>query len=167
MSAPINPPLERFSGVNPNPVPKEMLNLTGAPRLIPGTVVMARVGSEAIFASEIIPPIDRYLSEFKAKISPEEFDLQREEFEKQRELLIIKSLKSHIESKLIYQDVKRDIPPEGMAGVDRQLSGLFEKSEIPKLMKRENVTTTKELEQKLKTLGSSISQEKKAFIEKR
>jgi parvulin-like peptidyl-prolyl isomerase len=67
---------------------------------------------------------------------------------------------------LIFQDVKRDIPAEGMAGVNKQLSGLFEKNELPKLMKRENANNYQELEHKLHAYGSSVAQEKKAFIEK-
>ena len=142
----------------PSPLLGAQLNLS--------TLALGRVGSEGIFASEITPPVDHYLNDFKSKMTPEEFELHRQEFEMQREILIKRSLKSHIESKLIYQDAKRNIPSEAMASVDRQLGEAFEKSEIPKLMTREGVTTTKELDKKLKTFGSSIAQEKKAFMEK-
>jgi hypothetical protein len=166
LNPPENPAAGTPGGINPGPVGKEMLNITGTPQLNQGTVVLARVGSEGIFASEISPQVDRYLAEFKAKMTPDEYELHREEFDIQRELLIKRSLKSHIESRLIYQDVKRDIPAEGFGAVEKQLTGAFEKSELPKLMKRENATTTKELEEKLKAVASSLAQEKKAFMEK-
>ena len=168
LDSPTNPPAGQFGGLNPNPnpAPNEMLNLSGAPQLTPGTVILARVGSEAIFASEITPPVDRYLAEIKAKMSPEEVELHLAEFEMQRDLLIKQSLKSHIESRLISQDFKRDIPAEQIVGVNKQLGNMFEKTELPKLLKRENATTVKELEQKLKSFGSSLAQEKDAFNEK-
>ncbi|MCC6125327.1 MAG: peptidyl-prolyl cis-trans isomerase [Pirellulales bacterium] len=164
------PPANSTGGIlgeiMPNPVANEAWNLTGAPQLNPSTIALARVGSEGIFASEIAPQVDRFLAEYKAKMSPEEFELQRAQFEMQRNLMIQKSLKSHIESKLILQDVKRDLPVEAMTGVNKQLTGLFEKTEMPKLLKRESAANAKELERKLNAFGNSIAQEKKAFIEK-
>jgi hypothetical protein len=162
-----NTPAGQPGTFGPNPVPNGMLNQSGEPFVLTqGTVILARVGSEGVFASEITPEIDRRLNEIKAKMPPEEFELQRDQFEMQRELLIKRSLKARIESKLIYQDVKRDIPAEGMLGVEKQLSGIFEKSEVPKLLKRENAANNKELEEKLKALGSSITQERKLYFEK-
>jgi parvulin-like peptidyl-prolyl isomerase len=164
--APANPPAGQLGGLGANPALNEFLNQSGAPQLNLSTETLARVGSQGIFASEITPTVDRYLAEFKAKLSPEEIELHREEFETQRGLLIKQILKTHIESKLIFQDVKRDIPTEGMGNVNKTLTNLFEKNELPKLMKRDNVTTIKELEQKLNVYGSSLAQEKSAFIEK-
>jgi hypothetical protein len=107
-NSPTNSAVGQAGAFNPNPAPNGALNQSAAlfptPQLAQGTVILARVGSEAIFASEITPQIDRYLAEFKAKMSPEEFELQRELFESQREMLIKRSLKSFIESRLIYQD---------------------------------------------------------------
>ena len=99
-------------------------------------------------------------------MSPEELELHREEFEMQREMLIKQSLKQHIESKLIFQDVRRDIPAESIKNVNKTLTNAFEKIELPKLMKREGAATVKELEKKLNAFGSSIAQEKTAFIER-
>ena len=92
-------------------------------------MVFARVGSEPIYAYEVTPAVDRYLSEVKAKMSPEDIELSKMEFDMQRDKLIKKSLKAQIESRLYFQDVKRDIPPEGMVNVEKQLTVQFEKTE--------------------------------------
>jgi peptidyl-prolyl cis-trans isomerase SurA len=166
LNPPENPGAAPPGGIDPGPVGHEMLNLTGNPQIIPNTVVLARVGSEGIFAGEVTPEVDRQLAMFKAKMSPEDFELSREQFPIQRELLIKRSLISHIQSKLIFQDVRRDIPAENMGGVERSVTAEFEKRELPKLLKRENATTMKELEDKLKAAGGSLGQEKKIFMEK-
>jgi hypothetical protein len=81
-----------------------------------------------------------------------------------REQNIRKALKAQIETKLYFQDVKRDIPPEGMINVEKQLTVQFEKTELPKLMKQEGVTSARDLEKKLNSRCSSIAQEKKRFF---
>jgi hypothetical protein len=145
-------------------IPNQILNQTEAPQLNPGTVKLGQVGSEGIYACEVTPVVDRYLNSIKAKLKPEEIAMAQAEFEMQRELLIKKSLKSEIESRLYFQDVKRDLPPEAMVGVEKQLTAQFERTEIPKLMKQENVTTYRDLETKLNAGSSSIAIEKKKFF---
>jgi parvulin-like peptidyl-prolyl isomerase len=145
-------------------IPNQILNQTEAPQLTPGTTILARVGSEAIYASEVTPLVDRWLNEIKSKMKPEEVEMARSEFEMRREMSIKQVLKMSIESRLYYQDVKRDLPPEAMGGVEKQLTVEFERSEIPKLMKQEKVATYKDLESKLNAISSSIALEKKKFI---
>ena len=131
-----------------------------------GERILARVGTEVIYAKDITPAIDRYLADVKNRMSSADFELHREEFEKQREMLLKQRLKSAVESRLILLDAKHEIPADGIAKVNQTLADAFEKNELPKLMKRENATTTTELEQKLDAYGNSIDQERKAFIEK-
>jgi hypothetical protein len=174
MGSPMNPPAGQLGWVDPkqawNVTPNVNFTPPANPQLTQSTVILARVGSEGIFASEITPPVDQYfaqyLAQIKEKVSAEELELHREEIEVQREVLIKKSLKSAIESKLIYQDAKRQIPAEGMAIIGKKLEAEFDKSELPKMMKREGAATTKELDEKLKKAGSSLSWERKIFVDK-
>jgi hypothetical protein len=53
-----------------------------------------------------------------------------------------------------------------MAIIGKKLEAEFDKSELPKMMKREGVATTKELDEKLKKAGSSLSWERKIFVDK-
>jgi hypothetical protein len=139
-------------------------------QLIQATVILARVGSEGIYAYEVATPVDQYfaqlLEQIKDKASPQELEMNREAMMAQRDSYIKQSLKSAIESKLIYQDAKRQIPAEGMAIIEKKLALEFDKSELPKLLKREEVSTTKELDQKLKLKSSSLSLERKKFNDK-
>ena len=120
--------------------------------------IMARVGSEVITAKEITPSVDRLIAEREAKMSPEEH-------ESNRALLIKKTLQAAITSKLILLDARRHIPTEGMASIDKAMEKVFQDSELPKLLRREGVTTAGELDSRLKAQGSSITQEKAAFCE--
>ena len=127
--------------------------------LFEGTTILARVGSEAIFAYEIIGSVNEVLEKYKDKIPPSQFDTQRT-------LLIKQRLMSRIESKLIYMDAKASIPAEGLANVDKQITKYFDSTELPNMLKRSGVASAKELDQKLRSLGSSLDREKKSFIER-
>lgn len=126
--------------------------------LYQGTEILARVGSEAIFAYEITGGIDEILERYKDKVPPRQLEMQRT-------LMIKQRLKNRIETKLVYQDAKRTIPAEGLANVDKQISQYFETTELPNMLKRGGVETIKELDEKLRAMGSSLEGQKKAFIE--
>jgi hypothetical protein len=123
------------------------------------TTILARVGSEAIFAYEITAGLDDILARYKDKVPPSQLEAQRT-------LMIKQRLKSRIESKLIYQDAKRTIPAEGMTNVEKQISKYFESSELPNMLKRGGVETIKELDEKLRGMGTSLEREKRAYIER-
>jgi len=127
--------------------------------LFEGTTILARVGSEAIFAYEIIGGVNEILEKYKDKIPPSQFDMQRAMLIKQR-------LMSRIETKLIYLDVKRTIPAERLPEVEKQITKYFESTELPNMLKRSGVESARELDQKLQSLGSSLDREKKSFIER-
>jgi hypothetical protein len=131
-----------------------------------GDDVLARVGEEAIYSRDITPQIDRYLAQFKDKLTSEEINMRHGEFESKRDELIKKSLQAAVESKLIFQDAKRELPEEGMTAVEKQIGNVFDKKELPKLIKREGVVNAEELENKLQAQGNSVEQEKQNFFEK-
>jgi len=117
------------------------------------------VGSEAIFAYEIMGGVNEVLERYKDKIPPDQLEMQRTMLIKQR-------LRSRIESKLIYQDVKRTIPAEGIAEVEKKIANHWDSTELPKMAKRAGVESTKELDQKLRSMGSSLDRERASFIER-
>ena len=69
-----------------------------------GTRIIARVGSDAILESEVAGAVNEIIEANKDRIPADQLD-------EQRELLIQQRLKGLIETKLIYQDAKRTIPP--------------------------------------------------------
>ena len=130
-----------------------------------GTRIVARVGSEVILESElvmrspefeVIGGVDHLLD--LNKIPPEARDVEREK--------LIKALvQSVVETKLICLDAKHTIPSEGWPQIEKQLAKAFEDSQLERLMKQFKVSCNRELEPKLREVGTSIEREKRAFID--
>jgi len=124
-----------------------------------GAQILARVGSEVILASEVLPAVDQALAPYKDRIPSHQ--LQR-----QRRLLIEQQLMGPVETKLIYLDARRSIPEENLPRIEETLSEQFEKSELKKMMKQANVETRRELDRKLRSMGTSLQRRKQAFIQR-
>jgi parvulin-like peptidyl-prolyl isomerase len=127
--------------------------------LCEGAQILARVGSEVILASEVLPAIDELLTRYKDRIPSYQF-------EQQRRLLIEQQLNVPIETKLIYLDARRKIPKENLPQIEKTLGEQFEKNELPKMMKNANVETRRELDRKLRSMGTSLERRKQAFIQR-
>ena len=121
--------------------------------------LVARVGSEVILKSDVVALVaNRMLGESDKPI-PEEF----------REKIIENFLPAAIESKLIYADVVRSIPAEGLDGFRKQVKKGFDDDKedgLPALIKKAKVKNREELEEKLQQLGSSIEAQKRLYIER-
>ncbi len=140
--------------VYPNQAP------AGSPiELCESTEILARVGSESIFAYEIMGGVNEVLEKYKDKVSADQLDMLRTRLIKER-------LMSRIETKLVYLDVKQTIPAEHLPDVEKQITKYFDSSELPNMLKRSGAGSMTELDQKLRGLGSSLEREKKTFIEK-
>jgi parvulin-like peptidyl-prolyl isomerase len=123
-----------------------------------GTRILARVGSEAIFESEVAGSVNQIIEANKSRIPPSQIDAQRE-------LLIQQRLKGVIETKLVFQDAKKTIPTEGWNSVEKQLTKHFEDTELERLKKNAGVETNRELDQRFRSFGTSLEREKRSFIE--
>jgi len=143
------------------------------------TKIIARVGSEGIFASEIMGTsivwknakkseggvvcaimdgIDDLLEQYKDKIPPSQFDMQRT-------LLIKQRLINRIESKIIYLDAKQSFPAEHFGEIEKQMDKFYESTALPALYKCCEVKSTMELDQKLHKRGISLDYAHKSFKE--
>jgi parvulin-like peptidyl-prolyl isomerase len=129
-----------------------------------GTRILARIGSDAILESEVAGAVNESVNEIveknKDKISPEQLEQLRTLRTQQR-------LKNLIDTKLIYQDAKHNIPTEGWAHIEQELSKQFEGEggDLDKMMKKAGVGSRRELDQKLRSLGTSLEQEKRSSME--
>lgn len=121
--------------------------------------ILARVGSDVILASEVLPSVNDTIRRNSERIPEGQEDLFRQRLIRQR-------LKALIETKLIYQDALRSIPEEGLPHIKKQLEEEFEKAEIHNMMERAGAGSRQELEAKLAALGTSIQREKKSFSER-
>lgn len=125
----------------------------------PGTRIIARVGPTAVLESEVIGAVNELIEKNKDRIP-------KNQIEAQRELLIQQRLKSLIEAKLIYEDARRTIPPEGWQKIHEQLLNAFEESQLEKLIENAGVANRHELDLKLRSLGTSLEQERRSFCER-
>jgi hypothetical protein len=159
-ATPWAPPSQRFS-------PADMVP-RGEITPCDGTQILARVGSEAVLQSEVAGFVNENLQKFKGKVSPEEM-------EKGREFLTQKRLREVIETRLVYQDAKREVPSEGWPHIEEDLRKEFEGESgdpampqvvtLEKLMKRTGANSRRELDEKLRSLGTSLEQEKRLAME--
>jgi len=129
--------------------------------LCEGAQILARVGSEIVLASEVLPVANETLSTVEGieKESERNIALAREQ-------LVRRMLPGYIDMKLLYVDAKRTLPPEAIENINKQLGKRFEEVEVAERLKKLKLNSRRELEEKLKQWGSSLEREKQAFIEK-
>ena len=120
--------------------------------------IVGRVGSEVILFSEIGLGIEEIRVQYKDRLPPEELD-------KQIEMLLKQRLKPHIETKLVYLDVKRNVPPDALKNLEKRVGDEFEKSQIQEMMKSTKTNSRQELEDKLRAWNTSLEQQKRSFVE--
>jgi hypothetical protein len=161
----------------------ELASASTAPQapmvLFEDTTIIARVGSEGIFAKEILGTtivwknvkksegdvacvimdgIDDLLEQNKDKIPPSQFDMQRT-------LLIKQRLINRIESRIIYLDAKQSFPAEHFPEIEKQMDKFYESAAVPAMLKCCEVKSIMELDQKLHKRGLSLDHARKSFRE--
>lgn len=127
--------------------------------LCEGAQILARVGPKVILASEVTPPINEILAQYKDKIPASQMEAQRK-------LLLKKMLEQRIDLKLVYYDAERKIPKENIAKIKERLGEQFELMEVPRRIKEAKLDSRRELEEKMLALGTSLEREKRAFTER-
>lgn len=120
--------------------------------------VLAQVGSQVILAGDIVQAVDKIMEANKEKIPEQFWDLQRE-------VLIRNFLQQSIEGKLIYCDVLRNVPPEGIKQNLELIDKVFEDQELPARMKKAGVELREDYEKILAEEGSCIQKQKYLYRE--
>ena len=120
--------------------------------------VLAQVGSQVILAGDIVQAVDKIMQANKEKIPEQFWDLQRE-------VLIRNFLEQSIEGKLIYCDVLRNIPAEGIKQNFDLIDDVFEDQELPARMKKAGVELREDYEKLLKEEGTCIQKQKYLYRE--
>ncbi|NIL98412.1 MAG: hypothetical protein GTO53_10970 [Planctomycetales bacterium] len=129
------------------------------PQLVEAAQIIARVGDEIIQAGDITASVDALMEENRDRIPAEHWD-------QQRQVLIQQSLKRAIETKLVFVDALRTIPPEAFPNVEEQVNQQFHKEYVKILMESLKVGSLAELETKLSANGSSIERQRQNFLER-
>ncbi len=156
-----------------------------------GAHVVARVGKEVVTVSDVLAQIPTIIDRNRANLPEEALEEQREAltrdlnraieeaFARQNgppDRLVIQSeqlraqmlgqvLQSRIQTLLVFLDAQRTIPEEGFPEVRRQIDEGFEKQVVPDLMKRVGADSRRELEEALRSRGTSLEREKRTFFQ--
>ena len=129
------------------------------PATIDGCQVVARVNGQVVLACELLWQVNRLLEANRDRIPPERYA----EF---REQLMKRQIASNLDTKLLFAEFRRNIPPENMPRIEENLLNPFEEREVPRLMELLEVDSRRELEQEFARLGSSLDDMRRAFNEK-
>ena len=132
--------------------------------------ILARVGSEVVQVSEILPSVhqmlDVHLEKIKdefAKAPQEVQDSQREKWERE---LIDTLLVDIIKIKLLYSEVRSKVPAEALKKNEERIRREFNEVELKRLLKLYKVVNVVDLDAKLRQQGGSLEAQRSVFIEK-
>ncbi len=128
--------------------------------LCEGAQILARVGSEVVLASEVLPTANQKLSEIEGVEKGSESEIAMA-----REHIVRGVLPQQIDLKLVYVDAKRSLPQEVIDRISQQIGKGFEEVEVSNRLKKLKLNSRRELEEKLAEWGTSLELEKRAFIE--
>lgn len=121
--------------------------------------IIARIDGQIVLAGEVMWQVNKILDANAERIPPGE----RETISKQ---IMQQQLMGMIDTKLLYADFRRTVPPENIPSVEENLQKPFEEHEIPRLLELFEVETTKELTQELAKLGTTLAELQRQFNER-
>ena len=124
-----------------------------------GGEIIARIDGQIVLASDILWQVNKILEANADRIPP----AKRKEI---TDHLLRQQLMGMIDTKLLYADFRRTIPPENIPTVEANLTEPFEEHEIPRLMEVLEVESPQALEEELTKLGTSKQEMKRQFIER-
>ncbi|RIK79774.1 MAG: hypothetical protein DCC67_10085 [Planctomycetota bacterium] len=135
-------------------------------KLIEGGEIIARVGDQVILASDVMWQVDRILEMQLAKMGKTLADVPAEQLATYRQQIMRGMVMQLIDTKLVFAEFTRTVPPENMAKIEEAIAGPFEESEIPRLMKIFGVSDRAQLEATLKRAGISLKDVQRQFVER-
>ncbi|MDO4569305.1 MAG: peptidylprolyl isomerase [Planctomycetia bacterium] len=119
---------------------------------------LAQVGTEVILAGDVMDKVDAIMAEEAAQIPPGQVELRRE-------VLTRMFLRNAIEIKLVFCDIQRSMPAEGIKQNIQMIDNVFEKDELARRMKEANVTTREALDAWYRERGTTLLKQKYLFRE--
>jgi hypothetical protein len=131
----------------------------GEAQPLEGGEILARIDGEIVLASDVLWQVNLLIDANRDRIPPDQLeDAQR--------ALLRQQVVGLIDTKVLYADFRRKVPPENIPKVEENLSEPFEEMEIPRLCKMFKVEDKQQLETELTKLGGSLSDLKRQFIER-
>jgi hypothetical protein len=124
--------------------------------------IVARIGGEVVLAGELLWDANRILEMNAGKFPPSELEnLRRELMRKQ-----LVGRMGLADTKILYGQVRNTAPAEALDKIRENLAEPFEEEILPRLMEFTKTASRAELEAHLRKNGSSIDQQRRAFIER-
>jgi hypothetical protein len=124
-----------------------------------GCQMIARIDNQIVLACEVLWRVNQTIELNGDKIPPGQIDDIRRQLLK-REIAAI------VDRKLIYDEFRRNIPPENLPRLEENLLEPFQTRELPELMKQLKVENQRDLERELTRLGSSLADVRRSFNER-
>jgi parvulin-like peptidyl-prolyl isomerase len=137
------------------------------PQIFESAQILARIGTETILASDVVPLAEQALQEKlkevpeaqRAAVTREQYDALKWQFTK----VLLAQL---VEVKIRYADAVANIPKENLPQVKASINESFDKTALKKLMEKYQATTRKELEEKMAAQGQSLDRQRQMFLER-
>jgi parvulin-like peptidyl-prolyl isomerase len=123
-----------------------------------GDQIVAYVGGDVVLLSELLPEVEQMLRDNADRIPPAQLN-------EYRQLLLQKKLQGVIQVRLVLEDLRQRVPPEGLKKIREQFQTTFEEQEVKRLMKQFSVSTRAELTRKLLESGQTLAQYRRRFID--
>ena len=100
---------------------------------MPGTRIIARVGTEYVLEGDVIGQVNDLIERNKERIPKDQLEKVREELTRQR-------LENLLQTKIILCDCRAKIPAEGFKKFSEKLGQNFDEEEVPKAMEKEGAS---------------------------
>lgn len=145
----------------PSAVTSRALDTTADPirgELEKGTRLLAIVGDQSILYGDIAGQINEMLAPYEGQVPEEELNAQKE-------LLIQRLLPRIVDNKILYLDFLRQIPGDRLPEIEQQIFQEYNKKRLPKVLEETGLQTAAELDEYLRSRGSSLAKQQRLFLE--
>ncbi len=126
---------------------------------IEGSEIVARVDDQVVLASDVMWQVNQMIVMSGQTPPPEQLP-------QIQQMLLKRMVTQLIDTKLLFADFRRTVPPENLPLVEKSIAGPFEETEVPKLIGMFKVKDRTELESALKKSGGSLKAVQIQFTEK-
>jgi hypothetical protein len=126
---------------------------------IEGSQIIARIEDQVVLASDVLWQVNQMIALNNQPIPPEHLG-------EVQQMLMRRMVVQLIDTKLLFADFRRTVPPENLPKIEASIVEPFEKVEIPRLLEILKVKDRVELEAKLRQSGSSLKTVQRQFTER-
>ncbi len=131
----------------------------GTAKPLEGGEIVARIDGEIVLASDVLWQVNLILDANRERIPPDQV-------EDAKRALLRQQVMGLIDTKILYADFRRKVPAENLPKIEENLAEPFEQTEMPRLCEVLKVKDRQELDEFLRTRGTSITDVKRQFSER-